>query len=93
MDYFYRMGDIRMVEHVNGDDLFVPCGSGTSHVRAQLNEKKARLPRLWAPIADFGEAPNFLKQFHYSHFRCHNIHSREHDRRSRATDGGGALKR
>jgi len=36
-------------------------------------------------MSDFGEAPNLLQHFHYSHFRSHNIHSRGSDRRSRAT--------
>jgi hypothetical protein len=37
-------------------------------------------------MGNFGEAPNLLEQFHYLHFRGHNIHSRENDRRSRAIE-------
>jgi hypothetical protein len=41
---------------------------------------------LRTPLGNFGEAPNLLKHFHYSHFRSHNIHSRKNDRSSRATE-------
>ena len=82
----YRMRDIRPLEHIDGDGLLLPWSSGMADVRAQLNKEKTGLPGLRAPMGDFGKAPNFLEHFHYSHFRSHNIHSRQNDRRSRAIE-------
>lgn len=93
MGDLHRMRDVRAFEHFDRNGLFPPGGRGVGHVRAELDEKQTRLPGLWPPIGNFGEPPNLLEHFHYSHFRSHNIHSRENDRRSRAIESAVQRKR
>jgi hypothetical protein len=55
-----RVGNIRAIQHMDGDGLLLSGRSGVQDVRAQLNEEQAGLPGRWPPLSDLGKASNLL---------------------------------
>lgn len=70
---FDRIGDVRPLVHLNGNDEPLTPGGGLVDMGAQLQQEQSRRLRLRAALGDLGKTSNLLQQFHNSHFSSHTL--------------------